>query len=349
MNKKHQKMFHCIPAVLFIFILAFIQVGMVSAEDIQSSFFTAEAKKVYERVCPGRKVTISYMLIFHGLDYEKDKLKEGKGPVLPSLTHPVVKLTSSSGRIVKIQDPGEGSEADDPTYDPVFKTWTGVFSYFPDKPGKVTINLEATYMGMVARDKWEFKVWEECSYKVEISANESGFKLPNNQTVNEAQSDIKIITFVKGLAKGLILVDDNGGGGQKRLVSNAHLVWPHDDAIGESNSFGDAIWLGKDPDMTCGTDGALTCERSFTVHPELSGDGMDLTISMQSGQCSGYSVWCKGKGGTGKASIPALKSIPFEMNVSLPLEGGSAHFVRKLPYGVTMDYLITVYPDRESE
>ncbi len=175
-------------------------------------------------------------------------------------------------------------------------------------------------------------------------------KCHTGQTVNEAQDDWAIIVYLKGLAR--VIADplvEEGGGGEKSLAASFNPIWDLQENTGTVDYFGDGIWLGKQPDLTCGTNGAITCNSEFTVHPVTGEETIDFQIEMLPGQCSGFAVWCKGSDGGGQASIPPMKSLSIEMNAEIPKEGGSAHYIHQLPYGVTMDYLISAYPVEEEE
>ncbi len=319
------------------------------AEEKETPFFEAEASPVDEKVCPNRKVTMLYELTFHGIDYEKDQKRQHAIP-LPSLTHPTIKVTATNGTVSgvkKLADTYEG----EPTYDDLFKFWSDTFYFTPEKPGKATVNLEAVYLDMVARTKWTINVWEDCKYTVEISSDESKFKMPSGKTFNEEQSWWQGILYYAGRAKNVLadpLMNENGGGGQQRLLSGWHpSLLRQGGTEGSLEFFADAIWLGNAEDMTCGTDGALTCSDTFTVRAVPGDDAITFEIDVHPGECGGYHIWCRGDGGGGDANIPPMASDGFSMSVDIPAEGGSASFVRPLPYGTSMEYLVTAYPEVE--
>lgn len=329
-------------------ILALITTGMVSTQNVEKSYFRAEASPVKGTVCPHHKVNIHYVLTFVGMDYENERKRKNE-PILISIAHPILKITASQGTITNVDFLNKEYQ-DDPVYDPVMQTWSSHFTFTPDKPGRARINLVAEYMKFVARTSWDVRVWEDCKYTVEISANESGFKMSSGKTVNEEQKDWSIIEYLKGKAKGVLadpLENEGGEGGQKRLAAFPKAVWLRDDVAGTNEMFGDGIWLNKEPDFICGTGGPITCESTFTVHPVPGEETIDFQITMNSGQCSSFTVWCKGPEGGGQVTVPPMRSLSFEMNAVIPREGGSAHYIHQLPYGITMDYLISAYPEKE--
>jgi hypothetical protein len=319
-----------------------------AAADNEKSYFWAEADLVREKVCPHRSVVLLYQLMFRGSDYERDMKNQGKIPH-PSLSHPAIKVTASQGNISDVKDLNVTYEGQ-PPYDDLFKSWNDTFTFTPDKPGNATVRLTATYMGFTTSTKWDIRVWEDCKYTVEISADESSLKMSSGETVNEAQNDWSIIIYLKGLAKSVLadpLVNEGGSGGEKRLIAVGNPLWNQEDVTGTIETFGDGIWLGNEPDFVCGTNGAITCSHKFTVHPETGEETIDFQIDMLSGHCSGFTVWCKGPDGGGEASIPPMSNLSFKMDAEIPREGGSAHYVHQLPYGVTMDYLISAFPEVE--
>ncbi|NMB55094.1 MAG: hypothetical protein GYA15_10380 [Leptolinea sp.] len=331
-----------------IFLLAATNSGMVSAQFVQKPYFQAEANRVRENVCPHHGVELLYILSFRGSDYERDMIKQNKAPQ-PSYSHPGITITASQGEITNVKDLNVTYQGR-PTYDSIFISWNDTFTFTPDSPGTARVDLVASYLGFIAKTSWNIRVWEDCKYTVEISADESGFRMANKQTVNQAQEEWSIIIYLKGLAKGVLadpLVNEGGEGGQKRPVAIQKSIQSLDDVTGNNEMFGDGIWLGKEEKMICGTGGPITCSSTFTVHPIPGEETIDFRITMNSGQCSGFTVWCKGPEGGGQTSIPPLKSLPFEMNAVIPREGGSSHYIQQLPYGVTMDYLISAYPEKE--
>lgn len=317
--------------------------------DEEKSYFQAEPSPVKEKVCPNRKVIMLYNLIFRGLDYEKDLKRQHKSPQ-PSSIPPTIKVTATNGTISGVKELAE-TYKDEPTYDDVFKSWNDTFDFTPKKPGAATVKLEAHYMGMVARTQWDIHVWEDCKYTVEISADESSFKMPSGNTFNEEQSFWKGLLYKVGRLKNVIadpLFNENGGGGQKRLMpALIPARFKQDGAEGTMDFFADAVWLGNAEDMTCGTDGAITCSETFTVHPQLLDETIQFQIDVHSGQCSGFHIWCRGDNGGGDANIPPMKSKAFQISVEIPVEGGSAHYIEPLPHGTSMDYLVTAYPEVE--
>jgi len=344
---------HTFQLIVLLLMSILLAAGVItrpaSAADNEKSYFWAEASPINEKVCPNREVILLYQLMFRGLDYERDMKRHGAVP-LPALMHPTIKVTATNGKISGVKDLQDTYEGE-PAYDEVFKSWSDTFYFTPEKPGSATVNLEAKYLGLVTRTKWIITVWEDCKYTVEISADESSFKMPSGKTVNEEQSSWSIKMFFDGIAKGVLadpLVNEGGDGGQKRVLSGTTpLSLVREDATGTIESFADGIWLGNEPDITCGTGGAFTCSETFTVHPVTNDETIEFQIDIESGQCSGFSVWCKGEGGGGEANIPPMKSLSFQMNAEIPREGGSTHYVHQLPHGVTMDYLISAYPEVE--
>lgn len=318
------------------------------AEEKETPFFEAEASPVDEKVCPNREVTMLYKLTFHGLDYEKDQKRNGAVP-FPSLTHPTIKVTATNGTVRGVKDLAVTYEGE-PPYDDVFKFWSDTFYFTPKKPGTATVNFEARYLGMIARTKWTITVWEDCKYTVEISSDESNFKMPSGKTFNEEQSWWQGILYYAGRAKNVLAepLMQEGGGGQQRLFSGwSPAGFRQDEAQGSLEFFADAIWLGNAEDTTCGTDGALTCTDSFTVRGVTAEETITFDIDVLGGQCSGYHIWCRGDNGGGDANIPPMASDGFSMSVDIPVEGGSARFVRPLPHGTSIEYLVTAYPEVE--
>jgi hypothetical protein len=317
--------------------------------DEEKSYFWAEASPVGERVCPKRKVTLLYNLMFRGSDYERESRSKGSFP-LPSLSHPAIKITTTNGTVSGVKDLNDTYKGNSP-YDDLFQSWNDIFYFTPEQKGKATVKLEAHYLSFVAYTKWTINVQEDCRYSVEINADESNFKMPSGKTVNEEQHDWSIKMFIDGLAKRVLadpLVNEGGSGGQKRLMPFVLASHPfQDEAEGTLEYFADGVWLGNEPDITCGTNGALVCSTTFTVNPVVNDETINFEIDVKSGDCGGFTVWCKGEGGGGQASVPPMKSLTFKMTAEIPREGGSAHYVHQLPYGITMDYLISAYPEEE--
>jgi hypothetical protein len=329
-------------------VLAGLIIQPVAAADSTKSWFTAQATKVTEKVCPKQRLTLQYQLIFQGLDYEKDMNRQNKPPI-PSLKHPEIKITSNQGKVENVKSLEDTYKYSDP-YDSVFKFWSDIFDFIPDKPGTATVTIKATYLGVEATDKWEIKVWETCKFDIEINADQSGARMPSGQTFNEAQKDWSFIIWLKGKAKGVLadpLVNEGGSGGNQRLIMSLPPVFhQQEDVTGTEEFFGDGIFIGHE-EFTCGTKGALTCNHEFTVHAVPGEETINFQINNESGQCSSFTVWCEGEGGHGEITIPPLSSLAFQMNAEIPWEGGSTHFIHQLPHGVTLDYLISAFPEVE--
>lgn len=317
--------------------------------DEEKPYFEAKPSPVDEKVCPNRKVIMLYHLIFHGIDYEKELKRQHSTP-LPSLTHPTIKVTATNGTISGVKDLAE-TYKDEPTYDEVFKSWNDTFDFTPKKPGSAVVKLEAHYLGMVTRTQWDIRVWEDCKYTVEVSADESSFKMPSGKTINEEQNNWSIRMFLLGKAKGVLadkLMNENGGGGQKRVLPGLIPLHPaRDDVEGTLETFADGIWLGNAEDTTCGTDGAFTCNEPFGVTAEYGDETIKFNIDVRSGQCSAFHIWCRSEGGGGDANLPPRSSKAFQFSVEIPVEGGSGHYIEPLPHGTSMEYLVSAYPEVE--
>jgi hypothetical protein len=138
--------------------------------------------------------------------------------------------------------------------------------------------------------------------------------------------------------------------GLARLASNPSSALSTDIATGTMNFFGDAIWLGNESDCVAGTRGPLVCSGEFTVEPEFQENGLlNLSIEMLPGQCGSFTVWATCDGQTSENTVPPMKSLNFTMGAVVSSEGGSTHYIHQLPYGMSIDYLISAYPEDEEE
>jgi len=340
-------------ALLFGFCLALGGTGEaaipVKADNVQTSkILDLRLNPVRKRICQNQKIILGYSILFDRVAYSNQKTEGGLAPLAPLV--PLGK--KRDGPVIDVI-PSQGTVSYDKVLvtklDPVVRYWYAEISFTPNEEGEATVTVEATYYFITVQDKWTFIV-KPCKFDVEISADESGARLSSGQTFNEAQKFWQIVIYLKGKVTGVeVEKKDNpgGSGGTKKIFSSFNTLWNNDPYTGTTNSFGDGIWLGNAPDMVCGTKGALTCTNEFEVNPELVDDTLKLQIDMRSGQCSGFTVWCKGDDGGGEVSIPPLQSLAFSMDASIPADGGTSHYIHMLPYGVTFDILISAFPEVE--
>jgi hypothetical protein len=326
-------------------IMLVLIVQPVTAGDYSGStedWITTTAGQHSGKVCPKQTLELQYVINFNGNRYVTHTKWLGKDPQIPDAP-PQVKLMGVQG---KISDHKKSSG----TWDPVSKVWIGTFKFTPEKKGNADIRVEAVYLDATAWDYFKITVSDQCNLDVEIYADETTVKLPTGKTVNETQNFWRIIIWLKGLAKipADSLVNEGGSGGEQRLIESYNPIGLMDDPTGTMNFFGDGVWLGAADvaDLTCGTKGALTCSREFSVHPVLGPDGetIDFQFDLQTGECSSFTVWCSGEGGYVENTVPPLSGPGYQMNAVISREGGSAHYIHQLPYGVTLDYLISAFP-----
>jgi hypothetical protein len=339
------------PVGVFItgMMLAGLIVQPATAANSPKPWFTLELLPVTQNVCPKHKVKLTYILKFNNQEYldqlDKNKLAPLE-PLVPvggtSTDVPRMEFTESQGNVFDKELQANP--------DPFIKIWWEEITYIPDHIGDATIQVKASYRGATESDKWEIKV-KECKFDIEINADQSGIKLPTGQTFNEAQHDVQFVIFLKGLAKGVLadkLMGEGGSGGNQRPANEALPSPNMDDATGQMEFFGDAIWLGGDhSDFVCGTRGAMTANREITVHPIPGEESIEFAIDVASGMSSPFTVWCEGEGGGGENTVPPTASKPYAINVVLPWEGGTSHYIDQLPYGITVDYLVSAFPMEE--
>jgi hypothetical protein len=345
------KVFHVMlkltAALLSILIIAMSIVQPVKAGDYNGStedWLSLSAAQHTGKVCPKQTLDLTYVINFNNSRYVTHTKWLGNEPQ-KSDSPPKVTLFGSQGKLWDHKKPTGA-------WDPVSNVWNGSFKLTVEKKGSADVRVEATYLGATAWDLYKITVSESCQMDVQIKADESGFLMPTGKTVNESQNSWSIRVFLDGLAKKVLadpLENEGGNGGEKRTLSNPIPVWDQDDVTGTIETFGDGIWLGNEPDLVCGTKGPLTCSGEFTVHPVAGDETIDFQIDMLSGQCSSFTVWCKGSEGGGESTIPPLSSLAFKMNAVIPWEGGSAHYIHMLPHGFTLDFLISAYPVEEGE
>lgn len=329
-----------------VFIAAFMLVSMIvqpaAAAESDKSWYTVTVDPVSEKACIGRRLLLFYTIKFDGFEYCRDKKCGKAGPT--STVGPIIKVTANSETLAKYN---EQLETQDTT---TFTHWREYVVFTPKKAGKVSVTIKTNFFNSSASDKWEFTVSDPCPMDIEIHANQSSARLPSGKTVEEAVKPWwGIFIYLEGKAR--IISDPidqgSGSGGEQRPVGANYAVLHMEDATGTMDFFGDGIWLGAEKEFTCGTKGALTCSREFTVHPVPGDETINFQIDNKSGQCSSFTVWCEGEGGHAETTIPPMSSLAFQMNAEIPREGGSAHYIHQLPYGVTMDYLISAFPVEE--
>ncbi len=328
-----------------------IGIQPVKATVFQTPFYVKPDPITQKKICLDKKLQnpVGYRLFFSRDIYQKST----RNSLEPNMQKagPQVYVTSEDGFINGLVQTYRKSFP--PSKDPTTDLWTDDFSFKPFKTGKAVIKFKASYGSYTSQATLEFEV-EKCKYKVEISADESGMRLASGLTFNQAQQYANFVIFEKGSITGVQTGEQNAqknNTGLARLVAKPPSISSADIATGTMNCFGDAIYLGGlSRCEAAGTRGPLICQHEFTVEPESQENGLlNLTIEMLPGQCGSFTVWGTCDGQTSEYTVPPLKTLRFTMNVSVSSEGGTTHYIRQLPHGVTLDFLITAYPDDEED
>lgn len=328
-----------------------IGIQPVKASVFQNYFYVKPDPITQKKICLDKKLQnpVGYRLFFSRAIYQKLT----RNSLEPNMQKagPQVYVTSEDGFINGLVQTYRKSFP--PSKDPTTDLWTDDFSFKPFKTGKAVIKFKASYGSFTSQATLEFEV-EKCKYKVEISADESGIRLASGLTPNQAQQFWNLIIFEKGSITGVQTGEQSAqknNTGLARLVANSPSIFSADIATGTMNCFGDGIYIGQWSGCeAAGTRGPLICQHEFTVEPEFQENGLlNLTIEMLPGQCGSFTVWVTCDGDTAENTIPPLKTLRFTMNVSVSSEGGTTHYIRQLPYGVTEDFLIAVSPEDEED
>jgi hypothetical protein len=201
-------------------------------------------------------------------------------------------------------------------------------------------------MGSKASDDWEFVVSDPCPMDLEIKGDQNSAKI-KGKTINEIQKSWSISMLWNGFVRILSdpLMNEGGSGGNERPAANAFSEPRFQDNTSTMDFVGDAIFLGApDADLICGTKGTYTCTSEFSVHPIPNEETIDFQIDVGAVQCGTWTVWCKGSGGGGEATIPPLSAPGYQMNAVISREGGSTHVIQQFSHGVSIDYLISAFP-----
>ncbi len=172
MRTKKTQSIQLLVALLFpVIALVLSIVRPVSAGDSSKSWFTVTVDPVLEKVCVGQKVWLYYTARFDGFGYCREKNCGKDGPT--SSTGPGTVISSGQGHVETYD---KQLETKDTTTVAFWVLERAIF--IPDKAGKVSVNVNSAFFDATATDVWRFNVTEKCEYDVEISANESGFKMP---------------------------------------------------------------------------------------------------------------------------------------------------------------------------